>query len=161
MKKIKVTRRPQTRQDFILFPSRVRMTMIYAVLFALAVLLGIVIRLFAYRDNLNLDVILEGWVVNLGIVVGGAVLFALLDYTRWTIRVLGGEKLEGPSGAMGSRAQMLLDDIDWERSGRNLRSRLKIGNAIYTSGRQRILISPWFYDPKLFAEFLERIGFPE
>jgi hypothetical protein len=159
MKKVKVTRRPQSRQDYILRPSRVRMALIYAGFFALAVVVGMLIRLIAYRENANLEAILEGWGINLGIVVGGAVLFALMDYSRWTIRIVGGEKVEGPSGAMGSRSQLPLDDIDWERSGRSLRSRMKIGNAIYTVGRQRILISPWFYEPGLFAEFLDRIGY--
>jgi hypothetical protein len=159
MKKVKVTRKPQSRQDFLLQPSRVRMATIYAIFFALAVIAGMVIRLFAYRENANLALITQGWETNLAIVVGGSVLFALMDYSRWTIKVLNGENIEGPSGAMGARALLPLSEIDWARSGHSLRSRLKIGNAIYTNERKRILISPWFYDPKPFAEFLERIGY--
>jgi hypothetical protein len=159
MKKVKVTRNPQSRQDFLLRPSRVRMALIYAAFFSLAVIVGMIIRLIAYRENLNFAALIDGWAVNLGIVIGGSVLFALMDYPRWTIKVLGGENVEGPSGAMGMRSLLPLGEIDWERSGRSLRSRLKIGNAIYSVGRQRILISPWFYEPGLFAEFLDRIGY--
>lgn len=159
MKKVKVTRRPQSHQDFTLRPSRVRIAAVYAFFFAIAVMLGMLIRVIAYRENANLSGLAEDWLTNLAIVMGGAVLFALLDYSRWTMRVLGGEKLEGPSGALGARSQIALDEIDWQRSGKSLRSRLKVGNAIYSLGRQRILISPWFYEPALFTEFLELIGY--
>jgi hypothetical protein len=159
MKKVKVTRKPHSRQEYVLHPSRVRMALIYAAFFAMAVVIGIVIRLIVNRENANLGELFNDWATNLAIVVGGAVLFALLDYSRWTVRVQGGETVEGPSGALGTRSLLRLDDIDWERSGRSLRSRVKIGNAIYTIGRQRILISPWFYEPTLFSEFLDQIGY--
>ena len=159
MKKVKVTRKLQSRADFTLHPSRVRMMLIYAIFFALAVLAGMLIRLAFNRGSLSLAELFSYWVMNLAIVVGGSVLFALLDYSRWTIRVVGGEKIEGPSGALGTRSLLPLDEIDWARSGKSLRSRLKVGNAIYAPGRQRILISPWFYAPTAFSEFLDRIGY--
>ncbi|MBE0699243.1 MAG: hypothetical protein IH586_20160 [Anaerolineaceae bacterium] len=159
MKKMKVTRKPQSRQEYVLHPSRVRMVIIYAIFFTVAVAIGIIIRLVVNQGNASMGELFSDWATNLAIVIGGAVVFALLDYSRWTIRVVGGENVEGPSGALGTRALLPLKDIDWERSGRSLRSSLKIGNAIYTIGRQRILISPWFYEPGSFSEFLDRIGY--
>jgi hypothetical protein len=159
MKKVKVTRKSGSGADFTLYPSRVRITLIYAAFFVMAVLIGMLVRIIAGGQNIDLAVLFSDWYINFGIVVGGAVLFAFMDYKRWTIRVLGGATVEGPSGAMGDRLMLPLKEIDWKRSGRSLRSRIKIGNAIYTEGRKRILISPWFYDPQAYAEFQERIGY--
>jgi hypothetical protein len=161
MKKAKVTRKPLSRSDFTLYPSRLRMVTIYGSFFALAVIVGLLIRLATSGANTNYAELFIDWQMNLAIVVGGAVLFAILDFKRWTIRVISGELVEGPSGALGDRVKLEIKDIDWERSGRSLNSRLKVGNAIYTLGRQRILISPWFYPSNVFSEFLEHIGYRE
>lgn len=161
MKKVKASQIPQSRQEFVLYPSRLRMGLIYAGFFAVAVLAGWLIRVGVNGGKVPVAELFADWYINLAIVVGGAFLFALLDYSRWTIRVYGSEKVEGPSGALGERTDLPLKEIDWARSSRSLNSWLKVGNAIYTVGRRRILISPWFYDGKIFAEFLKRIGSPQ
>jgi hypothetical protein len=160
MKKMKVTRRPGSGANFTLYPSRVRIALIYASFFTIAVLVGLLIRIFT-GGQYDPAVLFGDWAINLGIIIGGAVLFALMDYKRWTIQVIARESIEGPSGPMGERSQLPLKDIDWSRSGKSLRSRFKVGNAIYTLDRKRILISPWFYDPASYAQFKEQIGFSE
>jgi hypothetical protein len=160
MKKRKVTRKPRSLEDFTLRPSRVRMVVIYALFFSLAVLAGMLLRLLFNRQGLSLGELYSDWLVYLAVVVGGAVAFSLMDYSRWTILVLGGKRIEGPSGAMGNRSILDLNQVDWIRTRRSLDSRLKVGNVIYTIERQRILISPWFYSPAAFSEFLDRIGYP-
>lgn len=160
MKKPKLARKPLSHGEFTLRPSRVRMAVIYAAFFALAVLAGMLIRLVFNRQGLKLEELYGDWALYLAIVIGGAILFALMDYSRWTIRLVGGDRVEGPSGAMGSRSWFDLGDIDWGRTQRSLGSRFKVGNAIYSVERQRILISPWFYPPASYAEFLDRIGYP-
>lgn len=160
MKKVRAARKSQSRLDYSLRPSRVRMALIYAFFFALAVMFGMLIRIMANNENASLAQLFSDWGPNLAIVVGGAVLFAMIDYSRWTIRLQGGDELEGPSGGMGRRMVLPLEEIDWERTRRSLESRLKIGNAIYTVDGQRILISPWFYPPGSYAEFLDQINYP-
>lgn len=150
--------RPKSQLEFILRPSRWRMMVIYTVLFALAVVFGLLIRV-ALSGGTSVQAVFGDWYINLGIVVAGAVLFAWIDYGRWTMRVQGGQQVEGPSGAFGDRAVLQLKDINWPRSGKSLRSRIKIGTAIYTHAGKRILISPWFYEPARFREFLDKIGY--
>jgi len=159
MKKVKVTRKPGTNKDYTLRPVRWRMALIYAFFFTIAVLIGMSIRLIFNSRNEPLSEMFSDWYINLAIVVGGAVIFALVDYARWTIRVIGGEKVEGPSGALGDRFSMPIHEIDWPRSAKSLNSRLKVGNAIYSAKRGRILISPWFYNSSAFRELLTRIGY--
>ncbi len=151
MKTVKVTRRSKGQAEFILRPSRWRMMVIYTVMFTLAVLAGLLIRTIL-GGGTSVQAIFGDWYINLGIVVVGAVLFALVDYSRWTMRVQGGETI-------GDRSTLSLKDINWARSGKSLRSRIKIGTAIYTHGGKRILISPWFYEPARYQEFLDQIGY--
>ena len=157
MAKIRVTKRPT--QDFILKPNRVRMFLIYIILFALAIVLGTGIRWLLYRDTLT-----PGWWSNNGtiavvIIVVGALLMSVTEYSRWTLRVVGGNTIEGPAGMFGSREALSIAAIDWERTRRSLSSWLKIGNAIYDVSRQRILVSPWFFTPREFREMLDLIGY--
>jgi len=158
MKKAKVTRNPRSQAEFVLRPSRWRMLLIYVILFALAVTFGLLIRSI-FSGGFSTETIFGDWQINAIIVVGGAVAFALLDYRRWTMRVQGGEYLEGPTGAFGERIILPLKEINWERSGKSLRSRFGVGTAIYTHGGRRILISPWFYEPGHFKAFLYEIGY--
>lgn len=158
MKTVKVPRKSKSQAEFILRPSRWRMMIIYTVMFTLAVLAGLLIRTI-FGGGTSVQAIFGDWYINLGIVVVGAVLFALVDYSRWTMRVQGGETIEGPSGAFGDRSTLSLKDINWARSGKSLRSRIKIGTGIYTNGGKRILISPWFYEPARYQEFLDQIGY--
>ncbi len=160
MKKVRAARKSQSRSDYSLRPSRVRMALIYAFFFALAVMFGMLIRVVFNNENASPAELFSDWGPNLAIVVVGAVLFAMIDYSRWTIRVQGGEQIEGPSGGMGRRMILPLEEIDWKRTRRSLESRLKIGNAIYTFDGQRILISPWFYPPGNYSELLDLIGYP-
>ncbi len=159
MKAVKVTRKSLSRKEYLLLPSRVRMIAIYAAFFALAVMVGMLIRILFNRSGATLGELFSDWIFNLAIVVGGSVIFALVDYSRWTIRVVEGESVEGPSGAMGARLALPVGEIDWDRSRRSLNSWLKVGNAIYTFDRQRILISPWFYNSKKFSDFLSQLGY--
>ena len=158
MKKAKVTRKPSARIDYTLRPSRWRMMLIYSALFTLALVFGLLLRML-FGGEFSLQTLFGDWYVNIAIVIGGAVLYSLLDYRRWTMRVLGGDQVEGPTGALGDRVTVPIREIDWTRSRRSIESRIKIGTAIYSLSRQRILISPWFYDPDQFREFLDRIGY--
>jgi hypothetical protein len=158
MKKPKPTKKIGKQADFVLKPSRLRMALIYALMFGIAVSVGILIRFIMDGGVFDAQRLFGDWQMNALIVLGGAIVFAMLDYRRWTIRVLGGERVEGPSGAFGERQVFSISDIDWTRTRRSMNSRLKIGNGIYTGTRQRILISPWFYDPENFREFAERLG---
>jgi hypothetical protein len=158
MKKPKPTRRTSKQAEYVLRPSRLRMTLIYILIFSIAMGIGILIRFILDGGVYNPDRLFGDWQTNALIIFGGAIVFALLDYRRWTIRVLDGERIEGPSGAFSQRQAFPIKDIDWTRTRRSINSRLKIGNGIYTDSRQRILISPWFYDPQQFQEFAQRIG---
>ena len=160
MKSVKIPRKSKSQAEFILRPSRWRMMVIYTIMFTLAVFAGLLIRTIL-GGGASVQAIFSDWYINLGIVVGGAVLFALIDYSRWTMRVQGKEQLEGPSGAFGDRNTLPLKDINWPRSRKSLGSRIKIGTAIYTHGGKRILISPWFYDPARYQEFLDQIGYQQ
>lgn len=156
MRKAKSTRRPATRENLVLKPSRLRMFVIYIILFSLAVVVGFMIRLifsgFAADD---LD-----WTLYLVVVFGGAVVMAFMEVPRWTLRVLdGGELLEGTTGAFGTRISIPIKSIDWERTHRSISSRVKIGNNIYATSVQRLMVSPWFFDPQEFKSFLESIGY--
>jgi hypothetical protein len=161
MNKSKPAKRVNKKADFILRPNRLRMGLIYAFFFGLALAIGTLIRFALDGFAFNSQSLFGDWRINLLIVFGGAALFALLDYRRWTIRVLGGDRLEGPSGALGDRQVLPIADIDWTRTRRSLGSRLKVGNGIYAGPRNRILISPWFYNPADFAQFAEIIGWKE
>jgi hypothetical protein len=163
MQKAKATKRPNVNKkiDYILRPNRIRMGLIYALTFAIAMAIGILIRFFLDGGVFSPDSLFGDWSINLLIVIGGAVLFALLDYSRWTIRIVDGDKLEGPTGAFGDRHAFPIRDIDWNRTGRSLGSRFKIGNGIYTTKRQRILISPWFYNPEEYQQFTAMIGYKQ
>jgi len=159
MKNEKMARKTGARLDYILRPVRWRVALIYAIFFALAVLAGLSIRVAFNANKESFATLFSDWYFNFIIVIGGSILFALLDYSRWTIRVINGDRIEGPTGAFGERAELPLKEIDWTRSSRSLNSRLKVGNAIYTLTRKRILISPWFYKQEDFKELLDYIGY--
>src|SRR5690606_5004404 len=97
MKKIKVTKRPAARGEITLQPSRVRMFLVYIVLFALAIAAGQVIRWVLYREDITQPWMGGNWMVAGGIVLGAAALMALLERNRWTLRVIGRERVEGPT----------------------------------------------------------------
>ncbi len=154
MNKINDTKRPGER--YVLRPSRPRMFLIYTVILALAIGAGFLIRSVIYHTGFNL--LQTDGLFFAGLILFGAVVITLMEYSRWTMHVEIGEAVEGPSGALGERLSIPLDQIDWKRTRRSLTSWLKFGNAIYASPRQRILVSPWFFDPKKFREFLTIIG---
>jgi len=156
MKKIKSTRRPGPREGLVLRPSRVRMFLIYSVLFAMAMGVGFLIRFIFSPDSFqNID-----W-ATMGIVaVGGGAVMSFFEHQRWVLRVRdNGELLEGTTGAFGSRVTIPIKSIDWELTRRSLRSWLKIGNSIYVTRMQRVMVSPWFFNPGDFERFLKEIGY--
>lgn len=157
MKKIKVTKRPGT--NFILRPSRVRMFLVYIVILTLAMSASLLFQYIFGRSNFGPEWYKKDSLIYLLVILGGAVLITLFEYSRWTLRVENGEQVEGPSGAFGERLVIPVKEIDWARSRRSLDSWLKFGNAIYSSPRRRILVSPWFFDPAQFREFLRAIGY--
>jgi hypothetical protein len=156
MKKVKLTNRPAPREGLTLKPSRLRMFVIYAFLFALAVLFGLLIRLILSPSAFgDMD-----WNILFLAVFGGAAVMAFIEQSRWVLRVRkGGELLEGTTGAFGARVTIPIDSIDWERTRRSLSSWLKIGNSIYVTSIQRIMVSPWFFDPHEFSSFIKAIGY--
>ena len=158
MKKGKATRRPSAQAEIVLRPSRLRMFLIYIVLFALAIGLGLLIRLLFDRGSLTLGWLQQSWLTGAAIIFGGAALMAFIERSRWVLRVLEHQRLEGPTGMFGERVEIRLDEIDWERTLRSLSSRLKIGNAIYGPSRARILVSPWFFEPEAVRELFHAIG---
>lgn len=158
MKKVKVTKRPKM-QEFVLRPSRLRMIAIYIFLFALALGVGFLIRLVINPGSLNLAELEKSWIAYVAILLGAPILLAVMDFRRWTLRILDGDRVEGPAGPFGERLAIGLDEIDWERTKRSLSSWLKMGNAIYASRRERILLNPWFYPSQTYVEFLDLIGF--
>ncbi len=160
MKKVKVTRRPG-RVDYILLPNRLRMFIIYFILFTLAVVFGFLIRFLLYRTGLDSDWLLTNGPTILGLIILVAAVVPFIERRRWTLRVAGGEKVEGPTGAFGDRMAIPLREINWDRTRRSLTSGFKLGNAIHGPDRDRILVSPWFYNPGQFREFLKAIGFEE
>jgi hypothetical protein len=156
MKKAKVTRRPGARENPVLKPSRLRMFIIYVILFGLALLAGFIIRLIF--NGFNFDDM--NWSTMLIIVFGGAVVMAFMEVPRWTLIVRdGGELLEGTTGAFGARVAIPVKSIDWERTHRSISSRVKIGNNIYVTSIQKLMISPWFFNPRELRRFLESIGY--
>ncbi len=157
VKKIKVTRRPGS--SFVLRPSRPRMFLVYTVILTLAIGAGFFIRFLLYHTGFDPSWFQTNGLFFLGLILLGAILITVMEYSRWTMRVVDGEKVEGPSGALGERLSIPLEAIDWKRTRRSLASWLKFGNAIYASPRQRILVSPWFFNPKQFREFLTAIGY--
>jgi hypothetical protein len=159
MKKVKVTKRPSTRADLVLRPSPLRMFFIYIILFALALGIGLLIRLIVNRGSFTLEWLQQNWIAGLAIIFGGAALMPLIERSRWMIRVLNNSIIEGPTGMFGERITIGLDEIDWTRTQRSLTSRLKLANAIYGPASARILISQWFFDPVPLQEFLDAIGF--
>ncbi len=154
MKKVKVTKRPGARGDVVLQPSRLRMFLIYMVLFTLAIGVGLLIRLMMDQQDVSAVWFANNWPSGVGIIVGGAALLSIIEQRRWTLRVLDGRKLEGPTGAFGERLIIPAEDIDWERTQHSLSSRLKIGNAIYGPERKRIIVSQWFFEPDKLQEML-------
>jgi hypothetical protein len=158
MKKVKVTQRPSGQDDFTLRPSRLRMFGIYIVMFTVALAAGLLLRMLVNGDGFSMEFIQQNWPTGVGVVILGAATLALIERSRWTLRVIGGGLLEGPTGAFGERLGIPLQEIDWERTRRSLSSRLKIGNAIYANSRQRIMISPWFFAPAEIKELFSRIG---
>lgn len=158
MKKVKVTKRPKAQSEFVLQPSRLRMIVIYALLFMLAYGIGLLIRYIISGGTLEFDRLREDWLLDVLVIFGGPVLLAFLDYKRWVIKVQG-DQLEGLSGPFGDRSTFTTQEIDWTRTGRSLSSRVKIGNGIYANANRRILISPWFYRPADYRTFLDLIGY--
>ena len=156
MKRVKVTKR--TVSDRILRPSRLLMFANYVMMMTLAVAFGLTLRWVFSRFSLSADWWQKNGMVTLGIIVAGSIVVALVEYKRWTLRVLDGDKLEGPAGAMGERMTISIKEIDWDRTRRSLRSWLKIGNGIYDFSRRRILISPWFYKPADYRAFIRDLG---
>jgi hypothetical protein len=157
MKKVKVTRRPGA--SFVLRPSRVRMFLVYIVILALAIGVGLAIQFLFRRNSLSPNWFMTDGPTYLAIILGGAIIISLMEYSRWIIHVENGDTVEGPSGAFGERLSIQLKEIDWQRTRRSLNSWLKFGNAIYSGPRRRILISPWFFSPARFREFLSAIGY--
>ncbi len=159
MPRYKVTRRPSARPDTVLKPSLWRMTLIYAILFVVAIGIGLLIRALITRENLVVSWLQENWPVTLVALFGGSALLSLAERSRWSLRLVGGDRLEGPSG-FGERVTLHLAEIDWKRTRRSLSSRMKIGNGIYDNERNRILVSPWFFDPAKFREMMAMLGYP-
>lgn len=156
MKKSQATRR--AGETLILRPSRVRMFIIYVIILGLAMGASILFQYLFSRGSYDV-----GWLQNdiprfVLILLGGSLLITLLEHARWTMRVEDGDRIEGPSGIFGQRLTIPLREIDWERTRRSLNSRLKFGNAIYSLRQDRVLVSPWFFDPAQFREFLSAIG---
>lgn len=156
MKKTKVTKRPAQRGETVIQPSRLRMFVIYLVLFVLAIGIGTLVRLALNRESLGIW-FTENWRMTLLIVVGGAALLSLVERSRWTLRLLDGRRLEGPSGAFGERYIIPAEQIDWEQTNRSLGSWLKIGNAIYGPERKRIVVSQWFFDPQELSALFDQL----
>lgn len=159
MKKVKVTKRPGPQGELIVLPSRLRMFLIYMVMFSLAIGIGLLLRLAVDRESFTAEWLSSGWISWLGVVIGGAALMALIERSRWKLRVVERDKLEGPTGAFGERLVIPFNEIDWPRTQRSLSSKLKIGNAIYGRGRQRIIVSQAFFDPAALSELLRAIGY--
>jgi len=159
MAKAKVTKRPVQRQDLTLQPSRLRMFLVYLVMFTLAIAVGLLIRLLVNRGAFTLLWMQENWPAGVGIIFGGSALMALIERSRWTLRVLGRDRLEGPTGLFSERIVIPRDEIDWERTRRSLTSPLKIGNAIYGHGRTRVMVSQWFFKPDELRELLGLLGY--
>ena len=157
MTKTKVTKRPSPRGDITLQPSRLRMFLIYVVLFSLAIGIGLVIRLLMNQLDVTGGWFAENWPSGVGIIIGGAALLSFIERSRWTLRLLEGRRLEGPSGAFGERLVIPAEEIDWVLTQRSLGSWLKIGNAIYGKERKRIIVSQWFFDPEKLRDLLGRI----
>ena len=111
MKKVKVTKKPKSTQEFILKPNRLRMFSIYMLLFAAAYAFGLVIRYAISGGTLAMDRLGEDWLVDALIIFGGPVLLALVDYKRWIVKFQGSQ-LENLSGPFGEHATFATKDID-------------------------------------------------
>lgn len=135
------------------------MFLIYLILFVLAYGFGILLRLIFNSGAADFPALFDDWYLDVGIVVGGAFLLALVDFRRWTVRVLNGDQLEGPAGPFGERMAVPLKTIDWARSSKSLMSGFGMANGIYTIDRQRVLFNRWFYAPDSLQEFFKQIGF--
>jgi hypothetical protein len=171
MKRAKATGRPQQRQNaarrssvprrgdsLTVRPSRLRMFAVYVVMFAAALAVGMIFRMIANGWEATAQWITGQWPALVGIIFGGGALMAVIEHGRWTLRLLDGDRLEGPTGMFGERIVIPTGEIDWERTRRSMSGRLKMGNAIYGPGRTRILISPWFFEPAALRELLDRVG---
>lgn len=159
MAKIKTSKRPVA--DFILKPNRLRLFLIYLLMFVLALILGYGIRWIFYRETFTQEFLQSQGFGTVLLVFGAALLLSITEYSRWTLRIIDRNVLEGPTGMFGDRMRMPIETIDWKRTQRSLASWLKVGNAIYGEDRQRILVSPWFFNPDQFTELLELIGYGE
>jgi hypothetical protein len=157
MAKIKAPKRAVA--DFILKPNRLRLFLIYLLMFVLALILGYGIRWIFYRDTFTQEFLQNQGAGTALLIIGGALLLSFTEYSRWTLRIINRNVLEGPTGMFGDRLRMPIETIDWKRTQRSLASRFKIGNAIYGEDRQRILVSPWFFNSGQFSELLELIGY--
>ncbi len=135
------------------------MFLVYLVILSLAIGTGLLIQFLFRRDSFGPGWLQTDSITYLAIILAGSLIVSLMEYPRWTLRVEGGEKVEGPSGAFGERLSIPVKEIDWMRTRRSLTSWLKFGNAIYVSPRERILVSPWFFDQGKFREFLAAIGY--
>ncbi|HEX9017802.1 MAG TPA: hypothetical protein VF806_01360 [Anaerolineaceae bacterium] len=159
MAKIKVSKRPSPGGDITLLPSRLRMFLVYLVLLAVALAVGLALRFLVNRGGFTATWLEENWPAGLIITFGGSALLAFIERNRWKLRVLDGDRIEGPTGTFGERIVIPVDEIDWTRTLNSLRSWLKIGNAIYGSARVRIIISQWFFHPNELKELLKAIGY--
>lgn len=135
------------------------MFLVYIVILALAIGVGLIIQFLFRHNSFSPDWLMADGPTYLAIILGGAIIISLMEYSRWIVRVEDGNTVEGPSGAFGERLSIPLKEIDWQRTRHGLNSWFKFGNAIYSSPRRRILISPWFYHPAQFREFLTAIGY--
>jgi hypothetical protein len=158
MKKPQAANLRSVRSEAVLKPSRLLMFLNYILLFTIAVTVGLGVRWLVNREGFGQNWWSENGLLTLAVVVFSSLLIAVVDHGRWTLRIINGSQLEGPTGALGDRLVIPLREIDMDRTRKSLRSRLKIGNGIYANSRQRILISPWFYRPAEYRNFIREIG---
>jgi hypothetical protein len=128
-------------------------------MFTLAILIGLVIRLLVNQGESTQAYLQENWPSGVLIIVGGSALMTVIERSRWTLRVLERDKLEGPTGLFNERVVIPKNEIDWERTKRSLSSRLGMGNAIYGAGRLRVIVSQWFFNPDDLKELLGMLGY--
>lgn len=156
MKKVKVTKKSAPEQLFQ--PSVLRMYLIYTLLFVLAYAFGLLIRYITNREQFTIDRLTNDWLVDTLIVFLGPLLLAFLYKRRWSVKVVGRDTIEGPTGAFSDRVTLPLREINWAMTERSIESRLGMANGIYAGGR-RILVNKWFFTPSDWQELLDRIGY--
>jgi hypothetical protein len=155
--KIKIPKR--TGASLIIRPSRLRMIGVYIIILTIAISVGLAIRFLLSHESVTLDWLQSDALPLAAIIIGGSVFISFLEYSRWTLRVENGDSVEGPAGAFGERMTLSLKEIDWVKTHRSLDSWLQFGNGIYSTPRRRILVSPCFFKPAEFREFLSAIGY--